>query len=321
MSDNVVLYCEKLPTEGMETLIMELCPPELDLRFLYPVKNGKKGDFADANYILASIHKIGKDEIDAATGLKLIHVPATGYNHVDIAYAHEKGIPVCNSRGENATTTAEFTIALMLACMRRLSQIDHLVKKGEWHSWTWRHDQYELRGKTVGIIGGGAIGREVMKRLQGWDCRLIYSDPYRMPVEMEQQLHCEYVDQDTLLEQADVVSLHCPLTAQTRGMMSTEQFKKMKKNAIIVNEARGAVIDDAALVEALRTGEIWGAALDVWEKEPLDPEDPLCKFEKVITTSHLGAASRETVIRCFTVGYNKILNSMRHEALVNEIES
>lgn len=321
MSENVVLYCEKLPTEGMETLIMELCPPELDLRFLYPVKNGKKGDFSDANYILASIHKIGKDEMDAAKNLKLIHVPATGYNHVDLAYAKEKGVPVCNSRGENATTTAEFTIALMLACMRRLSQIDHLVKKGEWHSWTWRHDQYELRGKTVGIIGGGAIGREVMKRLQGWECRLIYSDPYRMPLEMEEKLHCEYVDQDTLLEQSDVVSLHCPLTAQTRGMISTEQFKKMKKNAIIVNEARGAVIDDEALVEALRTGEIWGAALDVWEKEPLDPNDPLCKFEKVITTSHLGAATRETVIRCFTIGYNNILNSMRGEPLVNVVES
>ena len=149
MSENVVLYCEKLPTEGMETLIMELCPPELDLRFLYPVKNGKKGDFEDANYILASICKIGKAEIDRAKGLKLIHVPATGYNHVDLEYAKSKGIPVCNSAGENATTTAEFTIALMLACMRRLSQIDHLVKKGEWHSWTWRHDQYELRGKTV----------------------------------------------------------------------------------------------------------------------------------------------------------------------------
>ena len=319
MSENVVLYCEKLPTEGMETLIMELCPPELDLRFLYPVKNGKKGDFEDANYILASICKIGKAEIDRAKNLKLIHVPATGYNHVDLEYAKSKGIPVCNSAGENATTTAEFTIALMLACMRRLSQIDHLVKKGEWHSWTWRHDQYELRGKTVGIVGGGAIGKGVMQRLQGWECTLIYSDPYRMSIEKEQELHCEYVDLDTLLERSDVVSLHCPLTNETRGMMGAEQFKKMKKNAIIVNEARGAVIDDAALVEALRTGEIWGAALDVWEKEPLDPEDPLCKFEKVITTSHLGAATRETVIRCFSIGYDNILRDMKGEELVNRV--
>lgn len=320
MSGNVVLYCEKLPTEGMETLIMELCPPELDLRFLYPVKNGKKGDFKDANYILASIRKIGKEEIDSAAGLKLIHVPATGYNHVDIAYANSKGIPVCNSRGENATTTAEFTIALMLACMRRLSQIDSLVKKGEWHSWTWRHDQYELRGKTVGIVGGGAIGKEVMKRLQGWDCRLIYSDPFRMPIELEQKYDCEYVSFESLLEQSDVVSLHCPLTAQTRGMMGKEQFKLMKKNAIVVNEARGAVIDDAALVEALETGEIWGAALDVWEKEPLDPNDPLCKFEKVITTSHLGAATRETVIRCFSIGYENIMNDINNKQLINIVD-
>lgn len=321
MSGNVVLYCEKLPTEGMETLIMELCPPELDLRFLHPVKNGKKGDFKDANYILASIRKIGKEEIDSAAGLKLIHVPATGYNHVDIAYANSKGIPVCNSRGENATTTAEFTIALMLACMRRLSQIDSLVKKGEWHSWTWRHDQYELRGKTVGIVGGGAIGKEVIKRLQGWDCRLIYSDPFRMPIELEQKYDCEYVSFESLLEQSDVVSLHCPLTAQTRGMMGKEQFKLMKKNAIVVNEARGAVIDDAALVEALETGEIWGAALDVWEKEPLDPNDPLCKFEKVITTSHLGAATRETVIRCFSIGYDNIMNDINNKPLINIVDA
>lgn len=157
MSDNVVLYCENLPTEGMETLIAELCPPELDLRFLYPVKNGKKGDFEDADYILASIHKIGKDEMDRAKNLKLIHVPATGYNHVDLEYAKQKGIPVCNSNGENATTTAEFTIALMLACMRRLSMIDRRCKQGEWHSWTWRHDSYELRDKVIGVVGGGNI--------------------------------------------------------------------------------------------------------------------------------------------------------------------
>lgn len=125
----------------------------------------------------------------------------------------------------------------------------------------------------------------------------------------------------SLLEQSDVVSLHCPLTAQTRGMMGKEQFKLMKKNAIVVNEARGAVIDDAALVEALETGEIWGAALDVWEKEPLDPNDPLCKFEKVITTSHLGAATRETAIRCFSIGYENIMNDINNKPLINIVDA
>lgn len=315
-----VLYCEKLPTEGMETLITQLCPPELDLRFLYPVKNGRKGDFEQADYILASIHKIGPQEIDRAKDLKLIHVPATGYNHIDIEYARSRGIPVCNSAGENASTTAEFTIALMLACMRRLSMIDSRCKKGEWHSWTWRHDQYELRDKVIGIVGGGAIGRMVLKRLQGWDCKdFLYYDPYPMPEELERQLHCRRVELDTLLRESDVVSLHCPLTAQTRGLIGREQFSLMKPNAIIVNEARGAVIDDKALVEALEEGKIWGAAIDTWEKEPLDPEDPLVKMEKCITTSHLGAATRETVIRCFSKGYENILRQINGEELINRV--
>ncbi len=315
-----VLYCEKLPTEGMETLIAQLCPPELDLRFLYPVKNGRKGDFEQADYILASIHKIGPREIDRAKDLKLIHVPATGYNHIDIEYARSRGIPVCNSAGENASTTAEFTIALMLACMRRLSMIDSRCKKGEWHSWTWRHDQYELRDKVIGIVGGGAIGRMVLKRLQGWDCKdFLYYDPYPMPEELERQLHCRRVELDTLLRESDVVSLHCPLTAQTRGLIGREQFSLMKPNAIIVNEARGAVIDDKALVEALEEGKIWGAAIDTWEKEPLDPEDPLVKMEKCITTSHLGAATRETVIRCFSKGYENILRQINGEELINRV--
>lgn len=158
-----------------------------------------------------------------------------------------------------------------------------------------------------------------MQRLQGWDCKLIYSDPYRMPEEMEKKLNCEYVSLETLLRESDVVSLHCPLTEQTRGMIGKEQLAMMKPNAIIVNEARGAVIDDKALVEALQNGTIWGAAIDTWEKEPLDPNDPLVKMEKVITTSHLGAATRETVIRCFSIGYQNILRQIHGEELVNRI--
>ena len=304
---NVVLYCEKLPTEGMETLISELCPKELDLRFLYPVKNGKKGDFEDADYILASICKIGKPEMDRTKNLKLIHVPATGYNHVDIAYAKEKGIPVCNSAGENASTTAEFTIALMLACMRRLSMIDRRCKQGEWHSWTWRHDSYELRGKTVGIVGGGAIGRMVMQRLQGWDCKLIYSDPYRMPEEMEKKLNCEYVSLETLLHESDVVSLHCPLTEQTRGMIGKEQLSWMKPTAILINTARGPIVNSADLAEALKEGRLAGAAVDVFEKEPPLREDhPLLRCPNVVAAPHVGFATQEALERRSVIAFENI---------------
>ncbi|MBR1456259.1 MAG: 2-hydroxyacid dehydrogenase [Oscillospiraceae bacterium] len=319
MEHNVVLYCEKVP-EGAAALIEELCPPELELRFLYPVGNTKPGDFEDADFILSSIRRIGREEIDRAKSLKLIHSPTAGFNHVDLEYARSKGIPVCNSAGENASTTAEFTIALMLACMRRLSMIDRRCKQGEWHTWTWRHDQYELRGKTIGVVGGGAIGRMVLQRLQGWDCaRFLYCDPFPMPKELEEALRCERVDLETLLRESDVVSLHCPLTEQTRGLIGEAQFALMKPNAIIVNEARGAVIDEAALVRALQEERIWGAAIDTWEREPLDPNDPLIQMEKCITTSHLGAATRESVIRCFSVGYENILRCMRGEPLVNVV--
>ena len=208
----------------------------------------------------------------------------------------------------------------MLACMRRLSMIDRRCKQGEWHSWTWRHDSYELRDKVIGIVGGGNIGRMVLQRLQGWECKdFLYYDPYPMPKELEEKLHCRRVDLETLLRESDVVSLHCPLTKDTRGLIGEEQFNMMKPNAIIVNEARGAVIDDKALVKALEEGKIWGAAIDTWEKEPLDPNDPLVKMEKVITTSHLGAATRETVVRCFGVGYDNIMRMRRGEELRNRI--
>lgn len=318
MSDKkVVLYCETVP-EGFQQLVCDLCPPEFDLRFLFPKPGFPKGEIEDADYILASIYKINRSVIDRASKVRLIHCPATGVNHIDLDYAREKGIYVCNSAGLNASTTAEMTIALMLCCLRRICLVDRRVKQGEWHSWTWRHDSYELLGKTVGVIGGGAVGREVMKRLAGWGVKIIYSDPYRMSEENEKALNATYVDQDTLLREADVVSLHCPLLPSTRGMIGREQFKMMKKNAIIVNEARGAVIDNDALTEALQNGEIWGAAIDCWEHEPLDPNDPLVKMDKVITTSHLGAVARECAERCFSLAFDNIL-AMEHSQKLRNI--
>lgn len=312
----VILYCETVP-EGFQKLINDLCPDEFELRFLFPKGDYPLGKIEEADYILASIYKINKEVLDEAKKVKLVHCPATGVNHIDLQYAKEKGIYVCNSAGLNASTTAEMTIALMQCAMRRICRVDAGVKNGEWHSWTWRHDMYELLGKTIGFIGGGNVAKQVMQRLQGWGVNIIYSDPYRMPLETEEKLHAHYVDQDTLLRESDVVSLHCPLTPTTRGMINKDAFCKMKRSAIIVNEARGPVIDHDDLVEALQTGEIWGAAIDTWWSEPIDINDPLLKMEKVITTSHLGAASRECAERCFKLGFDNI-SAMEHgEKLIN----
>ena len=306
MSDKVILYCETVP-EGFRDLVKSLFPPGFDLRFLFPGGTDKQGKIEDADYIIASIYKVTKDVIDRAKKCVFMATPGNGYDNYDYEYAREKGIYVTNAPNLNSTTTAEMTIALIMCCYRRICRIDYGCKHGEWHSWTWRHDSYEVLGKTIGIVGAGAVGKEVMKRLQGWGVKILYNDPIRMSPEMEEELHATYVDLNTLLKNADIVSLHCPLLPGTRGMIGKEQLEMMKKNAIIVNEARGAVIDNAALAEALENGDIWGAAIDCWEKEPLDPNDPLVHMDKVVTTSHLGAVSRETAERVFKCVFDNIV--------------
>lgn len=311
-----VLYTEKAPNDFLK-LLSDLCPPEFELVFLYPGTVGKRGAIEDAEYILPPVYHMTREEIDKATKVKLIHAPCTGVNYIDLDYAREKKIPVCNSPGGNAVTTAEMSVALMLCTLRRICLVDRRVKMGEWHTWTWRHDSYELYEKTVGIIGAGTIGREVMQRLQGFGVRIIYSDPYRMPDELEKKYAAKYVDMDTLLKESDVVSLNCPLTPQTEGLISERELTMMKPSAIIVNESRGKVIDHDALVMALKEGEIWGAGLDCWWSEPIPKNDPLLQMDNVVTTSHIGGAAYESVIRVFAPAFENVQRVSRGETPLN----
>ena len=207
------------------------------------------------------------------------------------------------------------------------------MKKGEWHSWTWRHDQYELRGKTVGIVGGGAIGKGVMQRLQGWECTLIYSDPYRMPIEKEQELHCEYVDLDTLLERSDVVSLHCPLMDSTYHMINRESIKKMKDGVILVNTSRGGLVKTADLIEGIRARKFFAVGLDVYEEEKKnvfeDRSDEimetsitarLLSFPNVIITSHQGFFTYEALDAISETTLNNAMAFTKGERTGNEVE-
>lgn len=315
--NNVAVYIAT-PSEGMEKVMIDICPPEIDLRFLHPT-NGKPGRIEDADILLVNAVKVTREMIERAPNLRHIQTCSAGYNNVDLDAAREHGITVANCAGENATTTAEMAIALMLAVYRRICQVDKLVKQGEWHQFTWRHDSYELRGKTIGLIGAGACGRAVMQRLSGWEVRIIYSDPYRMKPEMEEALGAEYVDMDTLFKEADVVSLHCPLTDSTRGMVNRRTLGLMKKTAIIINEARGAVINEPDLIEALQNGTIWGAGLDCWEKEPIDPGNPLLKMDKVVTTSHLGGSTYDALCRMMETAYGNVLHLLHGEPLINVV--
>ncbi|MEB3764638.1 MAG: D-glycerate dehydrogenase [Desulfurococcales archaeon] len=234
--------------------------------------------------------------------LRIVSQYAVGYDNIDTECATRLGVYVTNTPGVLTDATADLTWALIMAITRRIVEADKFVRSGEWYrSGTGWHPMmllgFEITGKTLGIIGMGRIGRAVAQRAKGFRMRIIYYDKYRLPEEMEKELGAEYVDLDTLLREADVISIHTPLTPETYHMIGEEQLKKMKKTAYLVNTSRGKVIDTEALVKALREKWIAGAALDVFEEEPISPDHPLTKLDNVVLTPHIGSATWETRTR------------------------
>ena len=229
--------------------------------------------------------------------LKLIQTVSAGTNMLDIAALIELGIRVANNGGGNAVAVAEHTIALMVSVYRKMNLQFQSVKDRQWAGnlrATWLSQAYELTDKTVGIIGLGRIGQRVARRLQGWDCRLIYHDVVQYPAELEHELHITRVDLDELLRTADIVTLHVPLTRQTQGMISDREFGLMKSTAVLINACRGPVVDEAALIRAMRANTILGAGLDVLEQEPTPADNPLLDMDHVVVTPHLAALAQES---------------------------
>lgn len=309
----VVLYLDKL-NENMEKILTALCPKEVELRFYQPVK-GQKGELKDANVILATGFVVSGDIIDRAPNLKLIQRTGVGVDTTDLEYAREKGIPVSICKGLNSAPVAELVILDILGLYRRIILLDGLTKKGEWHTWTYRHDSYELMGKTVGILGSGAIGKEVMKRLKPFGTRIIYYNTHRMTAEQEAEYNAEYKEFNQLIKESDIITVHLPWNDSTNGMIGMEQFNMMKKNAILINTSRGPIVDQHALAEALRNKTIWGAASDVYDEDPANPNDPLFSLKGVnlITTPHIGAATYDNYRRVYEFCFDNCLRVNRGE--------
>jgi len=233
----------------------------------------------------------GLDEIDAAAmaaapDLIVISRYGVGYNNVDLKAAKLNNITVTNTPGANAKSVAELTIALILNLLRPVLPAAKGVQDGEWP----RLKGTCLEGKIVGLIGLGAIGKETARRLSGFDCQILAYDIIKNQ-EFAEQNNVVYMPLDQLLNQADIVSLHLPGTPDTAGTVDGEFFGKMKTGSWIVNTARGELIDEAALIRALNSGKLRGAAVDVYQQEPPDKKNPLLKMENVIATPHMGAHS------------------------------
>jgi phosphoglycerate dehydrogenase-like enzyme len=238
--------------------------------------------------VVAGSERYGADVLARLPDLRVIARPGVGYDRVDVEAATARGIPLLLTPGANADAVADCTLALVLASLRRLPEVDRAVREGRWRPPSLAGD---LTGATVGIVGLGRIGGAVARRLRGFGCRVLASEPVP-DGDLCQALEIECVALDALLEQADVVTLHAPLTTQTRGLIGARELARMRPSAILVNTSRGGLVDQDALVEALASGRIGGAALDVFEREPLPSDHPLTRMPNVILSGHAATFTR-----------------------------
>ncbi len=260
---------------------------------------------------------IDREVIDRAPKLKVISNCAVGVNNIDLKYAWKRGLLVTNTPDVLTEATADLTLALILATTRRLVEADHFCRQGRFRGW--KIDLFlgqELSGRTLGIIGFGRIGRAVARRARAFNLRIIYHDPNRLEVPLENQMGVEFRPLDALLGEADIISIHASLTPESYHLISAERLRMMKKTSVLINVARGPIVDEKALVEALKTGQIWGAGLDVYENEPMiEPE--LVKLNNVVLLPHIGSATHETRRRMCFLAVDNLLQALRGERPAN----
>lgn len=253
------------------------------------------------------ISSIDDEVLAAAPTVKVVANVAVGYNNIDVAAAHRRGVVVTNTPDVLTETTADFAWALLMATARRVVEADRFARSGQWHRWQWDllwgADVY---GKTLGLVGFGRIGRAVARRALGFNMRVLYQDAVRADAAVERELSVSREELETVLREADFVSLHTPFLPETRHLMNERTLRLMKKSAILVNASRGPVVEEAALVRALQEGWIAGAGLDVFEEEPkIHPG--LIPLTNVVLAPHIASASSDTRVAMATLAVRNCL--------------
>lgn len=252
---------------------------------------------------------IDAEVINTGKNLRVISQIAVGYNNIDLETATKRGIFVTNTPGVLTQTTADYAWALLMAISRRVVEADKFVRGGKWKT-PWGLSMFlgsDVWSKTIGIVGLGRIGSAVAKRAAGFNMTILYSDVIRNR-ELEKKLGIKYVKLETLLKRSNFVTIHVPLTSNTRSLIGEKEIKLMQKGAYLINTSRGSVVDENALYRALRDGWISGAALDVHQKEPIDPNNPLLKLENVILTPHIASASSETRTKMAIIAVENLIS-------------
>lgn len=286
---------QKLIPEGFSLITMETTSQdELEIKA------------ADADYILASGKlKISRKVVNEAKKLRMVQRLGVGLDSLDFEALNERDIPVYVNAGVNAASVAEHAVMFILASLRRLTIINDNTKKGIWKKQEQGIVTRELSTQIVGIVGIGNIGKKVAKILNAFDCRILYFDVNRLSMEIETDLHIEYKDLESLLRLSDVITLHCPLTDETKNIICEKNIRLMKKGVIIVNTSRGGLINEDNLLVALEKGEIGFAALDVFDEEPLN-NFHLVRHENVMCTPHIAGNSYDAFSRMMECAFENL---------------
>lgn len=286
-----VLICDKLETTGRELLA------QAGIEVDYRPELGKGGEELKAalreadGAIVRSVPKLTAEYFENPGKLKAVARAGVGVDTIDVAAATRKGIVVMNTPGGNTVSAAEHTIALMLSMSRQIPAADTVMKAGGWDRNKFMGTQ--VTGKTLGVIGLGRIGREVAKRAKGLEMNVIAYDPFVTPAKAAEMGYEAVANVDEMLPQVDYLTIHVPLTAETKSLIGARELGLMKKSARLMNVARGGIIDEQALTDALKAGTIAGAAVDVFTKEPIVADNPLLKAPNIVLTPHLGASTLE----------------------------
>lgn len=310
-----VFITRMLPQKALD-LILPVCDAEVWQDELPPPRDVLLAKVHDLDGLLSLLtDKIDATLMDNAPKLKVVSNCAVGFDNIDVPAATQRGIAVGNTPGVLTETTADFAFALMMAAARRVVEGDRYTRAGKWKTWglTVLLGQ-DVYGATLGLIGLGRIGAAMAKRATGFEMRVLYYDPYRRE-DLEQQLGITYADLDTVVRESDFVSVHTPLTNETRKLVNADLLRKMKRTAILINTSRGPVVDQAALYVALRDGVIAGAALDVTDPEPIPQTEPLLTLENCIIAPHIASASVTTRTKMATMAAENLLAGLRGDKL------
>ena len=308
--------CLDVWAPAVREVVRQAAPAQLDLHFAESYDMAHQLALVErAEFLLPGWAAVTEPMLAHAGRLRMIQKWGIGVDRIDVDAVRRRGIPLSITAGSNAAPVAELAVALMLAVYRRLTYVDRAMRRGEWPKAEMRETCFQIAGKTVGLVGFGNIGRMVARRLSGFDARLVYFDARPADADTERALNARHMPLAELLAQSDIVSLHAPFTPQTARMIDAASIATMKDGAILINTARGELVDEAALVAALRSGKLRGAGLDAFDPEPPAADNPLLGLDQVVVTPHAGGGVFDNVENVAHHALGNIVRFLRGEAI------